>query len=88
MSNTYTREKQKKAFRNLQDSSSSLMNYRSKLIFINILKKHPGWNLDLIFHLANTQAFFVTTFQRPLEWFKERKMKRRLRRVKCKDSHQ
>ena len=88
MSNTYTRDRQKKALRNLQESSSDLMDYRSKLIFINILKKHPGWNLNLIFHIANTQAFFVTIFQRPLEWIKEKRMTARLKRVKCKDSLQ
>ena len=88
MSNTYTRDRQKKALRNLQESSSDLMDYRSKLIFINILKKHPGWNLNLIFHIANTQALFVTIFQRPLEWIKEKRMTARLKRVKCKDSLQ
>jgi len=88
MSNTYRRERQKRAFRNLQDSSSGLIDYRSKLVFISILEKHPNWNLNLIKAISDTQATFVTVFQRPLEWLKGKRMERKLRRVKCKDSHQ
>jgi hypothetical protein len=87
MSDTYRRDRQKRAFRHLQDSSSDLIDYRSKLVFISILEKHPGWNLSVIKAIADTQAFFVTLFQRPLEWFKEKRMTRKLRRVKCKDSY-
>lgn len=81
MINTYRRDQQKKAFKHLQDSSADLIEYRSKIIFINMLKKHPRWNLNLIFHIANTRAFFVTVFQAPLERIKEVRMKRRLRRL-------
>ena len=81
MSNTYRRDQQKRAFKHLMDSSTDIMEHRSKLIFISMLKKHPRWNLNLIFHIANTRAFFVTVFQAPLERIKEGRMKRRLRRL-------
>ena len=87
MSDTYRRYRQKRAFRHLQDSSSDLIDYRSKLVFISILEKHPRWNLSFIKAIADTQAFFVTIFQRPLSWFKEKRMARKLRRVRCKDSY-
>lgn len=85
MSNTYTREKQKRAFRNLQESSSGIMEYRSKLIFISMLEKHPGWNLNIIKAIADTRAMFVTIFQRPFELLGERRMKRRLNKFNRKD---
>lgn len=81
MSDTYRRGQQKAAYKRLRESSMDIIEHRSKIIFINMLQKHPGWNLSLIFHIANTRAFIVTVFQRPIEWFKEIRMKRRLRRV-------
>ena len=82
MSNTYTRERQKRAFRHLQESSSGIIEYRSRLIFIRILQKHPGWDLSLIKAISDTRALFVTVFQQPLVWLKGLKMRRTLRKVR------
>ena len=80
MSNTYNRDRQRKALRHLAEGSASVMDFRSRLIFISLLNRHPAWPPSLLHALAETRAFFVTVFQAPLERAKLRRMKRRLKR--------
>ena len=80
MSNTYTRDRQRKAIKHLAEGSASIMDFRSKLIYVSLAKKHPRWPASLIYAIAETRAFFVTMFQAPLERMKMRRMKRRLRK--------
>lgn len=80
MSNTYNRDRQRKALRHLAEGSASIMDFRSKLIYVSLSKKHPRWPASLIYAIAETRAFFVTMFQAPLERMKMRRMKRRLRK--------
>lgn len=82
MSDTYRRDTQKRAFKHLRDSSSSLIDFRSKLIFVNTAREHPNWNPAFIKAWADTKALFVTLFQDPLTWVRERRMMRKMRRAK------
>ena len=81
MSNTYRRSREKNALVHLRDSSSDVIDFRRRLMFIEIAKKHPRWDGSIIAALADFKAFWVTMMQKPLEFFSERRMKARLRRV-------
>ena len=80
MSNTYSRDRQRKALRHLADGSASAMDFRSRLIYVSLAKKHPRWPASLIYAIAETRALFITLFQTPIEHVKMRSMKRRLRK--------
>ena len=80
MSNTYVRDRQRKALEHLAKGSAGLMDFRSKLIYVSLAKKHPRWPASLVYAIAETRAMFVTIFQAPLEKQKMRKMRRRLRK--------
>ena len=81
MSNTYNRDRQQKALRHLAEGSASIMDFRSKLLYVSLARKHPRWPASLVYAIAETRAFFVTLFQAPLEKAKMRSMKRRLKRT-------
>lgn len=78
MSRTYRRLRMQSSFDRLAESSSGLMDYRSRLCYIAIAKKHPKWNKAVIKGLAETKGMFITLFQRPLEFFMGIKMKVKL----------
>lgn len=80
MSNTYNRDRQQKALRHLAEGSAGVMDFRSRILYVSLAKKHPHWPASLIYAIAETRAFFVTMFQAPLEKAKMRRMKRRLRK--------
>lgn len=84
MSNTYSRDRQRKAFKHLAEGSASLMDFRSRLIYVSLSQKHPRWPASLVYAIAETRAFFVTLFQKPLEKRKTRQMARRLRKASGK----
>ena len=80
MSNTYNRDRQRKALQHIAEGSASVMDFRSRLLYVSLAKKHPRWPASLIYSIAETRAMFVTIFQAPLEKAKMRRMKRRLRK--------
>ena len=81
-SQTYRKLKEKKAFEHLADSSTDIIDYRARLCYISMRKKHPSWNRTIVKALAEQKAMFVTIFQKPLEKHLERKMKAKLKRNK------
>lgn len=81
MSQTYRRYRQKKAFSHLADSSSDLIDYRSRLCYVGLRRKHPKWDVSIVKALAETKGLFVTLLQRPLEWMAKRDMTRRMKSI-------
>lgn len=79
MSNTYNRDRQRKALQHIADGSAGVMDFRSRLLYVSLAKKHPRWPASLVYAIAETKALFVTLFQVPLEKAKMRRMKRRLK---------
>lgn len=53
----------------LAESSSDLIDYRARLIYINLRLKHPSWDPSIVKAVASQKALFVTIFQAPLELF-------------------
>lgn len=86
-SNTYNMQRVKRAYQHLAESSTDVMDYRSRLIFLEIAKKHPTWDPSLLKAISDTRAMFYTIFQRPIEWFMKIRMKWILRRVQRKCKH-
>ena len=85
MSNTYRRGRAQSSMRTLAEKSTDQIDYRSRLIYINIKTKHPRMNPDMAKALANNRAVFVTIFQKPLVWLRGVKMKALLLFAKLKN---
>lgn len=69
VSNTYRRVRVQHSMNNLAEKSSDLIDYRSRLIYINLRTKHPLLHPTIAKALASERALFVTIFQAPMEWF-------------------
>ena len=85
MSNTYQRDKQKKAAKAIAGKSvSDMVVFRSMVIFIDLVKKYPKVDFALLKAYADIKAFFVTYLSKPIEWLKQRKMRRKLAKFQGK----
>lgn len=78
VSNTYRRGRARASMDRLKESSSDLVDYRARLIYINLRRKHPSWNPTIVRAVASNRALFITIFQAPLEWLGRVRMKLRL----------
>ena len=78
VSNTYRRGRMQSSMNHLAEKSSDLIDYRARLVYISIRRKHPFWNPAIVKGIATNRALFVTIFQAPLEWFGRIRMKIRL----------
>lgn len=59
----------------MKESSSDLIDYRSRLIYVNIRLRHPSWNPTIVRAIAFNKSIFVSIFQAPLEFFGRIRMK-------------
>lgn len=62
----------------LAEKSSDLVDYRARLIYINLRRQHPSLDPSIVKAIASNRALFVTIFQAPLEWLGRGHMKIRL----------
>lgn len=84
VSNTYRRGRVQSSLNNMAEKSSDLIDYRSRLVYISLRRKHPSWNPAIVKGIATNRALFVTIFQAPLEWIGRMAMKIRLLPAKLK----
>ena len=59
----------------LAENSSGLIDYRTRLIYVNLRLKHPSWSPTIVRAIASDKAIFVSLFQAPLEWLGRLRMK-------------
>ena len=75
VSNTYRRGRMQASMNRMAESSSDLIDYRTRLVYMNIRLKHPSWHPTIVRALASQRALFVTIFQAPMEWLGRTRMK-------------
>lgn len=74
-STTYRRGRAKSAMNTMAEKSTDLADYRAKLIYLNIRRKHPRLDPSIVKAIASNRALFVTIFQAPLEFFGKLRIK-------------
>ena len=78
VSNTYRRGRMRSSMNQMYEKSSDLIDYRARLVYLNLRLKHPSWDPAIVKAIASERALFVTIFQAPLEWVGRIRMKTRL----------